>query len=189
MTPRALGPRVRGRGHMLGDALAQARRGVRPEVERHRPPHGRGARTPAAPARGSRKTRPRLGDGHHDLPREVARGGREAEHSAFGINLGVTRHRADIEAAEGDRPRLERQRAERAPDAGVEGDVLQLHDGDGLGDRCLGYGLLAKHNDIINSEWSSVRAADCNNELLVAWVVIHAGNHEVVARITIHRVY
>ena len=32
-------------------------------------------------------------------------------------------------------------------------------------------------------------AADCDDELLVAQVEIHAGNHEVVARITVHRVH
>ena len=32
-------------------------------------------------------------------------------------------------------------------------------------------------------------AADCDDELLVARIVIHAGNHEVVARIAVHRVH
>lgn len=49
--------------------------------------------------------------------------------------------------------------------------------------------MLAKHNDKIHSEWASVCAADCDDELLVAWVEIHAGNHEVVARITVHRAH
>ena len=52
-----------------------------------------------------------------------------------------------------------------------------------------GYGMLAKHNDVIHSEWASVLAADCDDEPLVARVEIHAGNHEVVARITVHRVH
>ena len=49
--------------------------------------------------------------------------------------------------------------------------------------------MLAKHNDVIHSEWTSMCAADCNDEPLVARVEIHAGNHEVVARITVHRVH
>lgn len=49
--------------------------------------------------------------------------------------------------------------------------------------------MLAKHNDVIHSEWARVCAADCDDELLVAWVEIHAINHEVVARITVHRVH
>ena len=49
--------------------------------------------------------------------------------------------------------------------------------------------MLAKHNDVIHSEWASVCAADCDDEPLVARVVIHAGNHEVVARIAVHRVH
>lgn len=53
----------------------------------------------------------------------------------------------------------------------------------------FGYGMLAKHNDEIHSEWARVRAADCDDEPLVAWVEIHAINHEVVARITVHRVH
>ncbi len=53
----------------------------------------------------------------------------------------------------------------------------------------LAYGMLAKHNDVIHSEWARVCAADCDDELLVAWVEIHAINHEVVARITVHRVH
>lgn len=53
----------------------------------------------------------------------------------------------------------------------------------------LGYGMLAKHNDVIHSEWASVCAADCDDEPPVARVEIHAGNHEVVARITVHRVH
>lgn len=53
----------------------------------------------------------------------------------------------------------------------------------------LGYGMLAKYNDKIHSEWASVCAADCDDEPLVARVEIHARNHEVVARITVHRVH
>ena len=49
--------------------------------------------------------------------------------------------------------------------------------------------MLAKYNDKIHSEWARVCAADCDDELLVAWVEIHAINHEVVARITVHRVH
>lgn len=49
--------------------------------------------------------------------------------------------------------------------------------------------MLAKHNDKIHSEWASVCAADCDDEPLVVRVEIHAGNHEVVARITVHRVH
>lgn len=49
--------------------------------------------------------------------------------------------------------------------------------------------MLAKYNDKIHSEWASVCAADCDDEPPVARVEIHAGNHEVVARITVHRVH
>lgn len=49
--------------------------------------------------------------------------------------------------------------------------------------------MLAKYNDKIHSEWASVCAADCDDELPVARVEIHARNHEVVARITVHRVH
>lgn len=49
--------------------------------------------------------------------------------------------------------------------------------------------MLAKYNDKIHSEWARVCAADCDDEPLVAWVEIHAINHEVVARITVHRVH
>lgn len=49
--------------------------------------------------------------------------------------------------------------------------------------------MLAKYNDKIHSEWARVCAADCDDEPLVARVEIHAGNHEVVARITVHRVH
>ena len=49
--------------------------------------------------------------------------------------------------------------------------------------------MLAKYNDKIHSEWASVCAADCDDEPLVARVEIHARNHEVVARITVHRVH
>lgn len=49
--------------------------------------------------------------------------------------------------------------------------------------------MLAKHNDKIHSEWARVCTADCDDELLVARVEIHAINHEVVARITVHCVH
>ena len=49
--------------------------------------------------------------------------------------------------------------------------------------------MLAKYNDVIHSEWASVCAADCDDEPPVARVEIHARNHEVVARITVHRVH
>ena len=49
--------------------------------------------------------------------------------------------------------------------------------------------MLAKYNDKIHSEWASVCAADCDDEPPVARVEIHARNHEVVARITVHRVH
>ena len=49
--------------------------------------------------------------------------------------------------------------------------------------------MLAKHNDVIHSEWARVCAADCDDELLVARVEIHTRNHEVVARITVHCVH
>ena len=79
-------------------------------------------------------------------------------------------------------------------------DVFQLDDNDApdadtsdaVGwsrDDGLGYGMLAKYNDKIHSEWARVCAADCDDEPLVAWVEIHAINHEVVARITVHRVH
>ncbi|MFR2602705.1 MAG: hypothetical protein ACLTAM_04405 [Collinsella sp.] len=48
--------------------------------------------------------------------------------------------------------------------------------------------MLAKHNDVIHSEWTSVCAADCDDEFLVARVVIHGVNHEVEDPITVHRV-
>lgn len=49
--------------------------------------------------------------------------------------------------------------------------------------------MLAKHNDVIHSERAGVCAADCDDESPVARVEIHARNHEVVARITVHRVH
>lgn len=78
-------------------------------------------------------------------------------------------------------------------------DVFQLDDNDApdantsdaVGWSCddgLGYGMLAKYNDKIHSEWASVCAADCDDELLVARIVIHGVNHEVEDSITIHRV-
>lgn len=49
--------------------------------------------------------------------------------------------------------------------------------------------MLAKHNDVVHSERASVCAADCDDDLLVARVEINARNHEVVARIAVHRAH
>lgn len=49
--------------------------------------------------------------------------------------------------------------------------------------------MLAKHNDVVHSERASVCAADCDDDPLVARVEINARNHEVVARITVHRAH
>lgn len=49
--------------------------------------------------------------------------------------------------------------------------------------------MLAKRNDVVHSESASVFATDRDDELLVARIVIHSRNHEVVARITVHRVH
>ena len=49
--------------------------------------------------------------------------------------------------------------------------------------------MLAKRNDVVHSESTSVCAADRDDELLVARIVINAGNHEVIARIAVHRIH
>lgn len=78
-------------------------------------------------------------------------------------------------------------------------DVFQLDDNDApdadtsdaVGwsrDDGLGYRILAHHHDVIHTEWASVRTADCDDELLGAWVEIYGINHEVEDRITVHPV-
>ena len=53
----------------------------------------------------------------------------------------------------------------------------------------LAHRMLAKHNDVVHSERANVCAADCDDDLLVARVEINARNHEVVARIAVHRAH